>query len=212
MSPHLRDSLAVFLILGVALLMIDVASAQPDTTSPAASLPSLQATDSKARLEGEKLALEIQKLETENKFGLIPPLVSMISIVGLVIGLLVQRKTALNVQERAEQVNFEMKTAELVMGAYSPGAAKDRVLLLERLYPNRLSPQFVKNFDPHLFHGTRLYDLKMNLFKELVGKVPEPEDVTTAFAVIFFEDEQRWREEFLDRLEEKFSGKLSPPK
>ena len=95
--------------------------------------------------------------------------------------------------KRQEKVSFEMKAAEIIMDRHSPWAALDAVALLHRMYPRRLSETFVQQFDPALFHGTRLYEIRMKLFEALskADTDDERERIFKIFESIFPEEEKR---------------------
>lgn len=73
---------------------------------------------------------------------------------------------------------FQIKAVELVMQAPTPWVAKQRALVMERMFPKRLEG-LSKSFDFDTFPGIRLHDMKIELIRLLTAN-PEQRDFILA--------------------------------
>jgi len=200
-------SIALFL----ATIQINRLAAQSTTSPPAA--PMLTLDDEKKMLEVEKYKAEIRKLTQDSQdHGLsvdrltaeIDKLRSdryiawgsagaiILSFFGVIATILFQRKTALDVQSRSEQTNFELKVADFVMSSYSGAVADQRLKVLTRLYGDRLRPGFADDFQKDLFPSIKYQELRLALFTSLVEKCNTQDDVLKVFQQVFPEEGSWW--------------------
>jgi hypothetical protein len=149
-------------------------------------------------LENQKLKAEIEKLTFDtsqaNRFaGWIAPLVSILTIVVLVAGLLNTRKTALNVQKEQGNQALQLKITELIMASRSPALAGMRGELLSTLYEKNGTNTFFSKIKEMTakkqFPGDLGHEVRIKVFEELAAKYENPADVKLLAENIFSGDE-----------------------
>lgn len=185
---YLRLILAIlFLLLGLGWDRTESSYAQ------GISAPTAATVDTERRdLELKKIIAETAKIERDTKYWYLPALITIVPFLGVVLTILIQRKSALDIQRRTEQASLEMKIAEIVMASPTPGIASARMEILTQLYSGRIRPEFVRNFDIDRFAGTRLWEMKMVVFKLLAENPDKRESILSALRKTFPEDKDRW--------------------
>jgi hypothetical protein len=164
----------------------DLSSSAPTATT----LSGDERNDTK-KLESDKLEAEINKLRSDIWTAYITPIVSFLSALGVVVTILVQRQTALNIQKQTEKTNLELKVADFVMNSVGPTMARQRLGIFQDLYQNRLSPEFIqaiRNTDlikQDHFPGTRRDQLRVELFKAIAATADSPNAAIDAFRSVF---------------------------
>jgi hypothetical protein len=110
---------------------------------------------------------------------------SALSIFLLVVSLIIQRRTTLEIQKRAEQVSFELKAAEILMDSQSPWDARRRLAVITDLYGDRLRTDFSTKFDTEKFPGKRIHGLRQDLAESMASKVSTKEEVIQVFRFVY---------------------------
>jgi hypothetical protein len=165
------------------------------STALGAELPSQ--VQPKEALEIQKLAAEVSKAELESKYfflGYIAPAVAVISGMAAFATILLQRRTTLRVQRETERANLELKAAEFILNSPTPYIGKQKLDIVRRCYSHLLSKDFLlatENIDLTQLPGTRLYEMKLECFKQLSAKSNSVEEVVAAASAIFPADEGR---------------------
>jgi len=157
----------------------------------------------KLHAEVDKLSVEIEKLRKELGVAWLAPIASVISVMSvaaILIAMWFQRRTALQIQDRAERVSFELKIADILFSSNARWIAKERLQLLRKLYKHRIDEEFANSFEKDDFPATLGQDLRMNLFQEVAGKCSTKADVMEAFSQIFPNDKWLW-EKLLPRVQ-----------
>lgn len=141
-------------------------------------------------LEREKLDFEKANEDRKAQYELIKAIIAGVSIaVPILIGIYTLRAQSVHA--------FELKAAEIVMGASNPGAIKRKAEILKEIFPTRLSKDFVKLYDPaeYTFVGPNISS-KMELLKLLIEH-PDQHD-----AIL-----ELWTRMFpADRMDQLFPG------
>ena len=76
-------------------------------------------------------------------------------------------------QLETARLQFDIKVAEIVFAAKSADAAHNRVAILEKLFPNRISKQLSALFDPKEHGGGHEPTEEKKYFLELLFKYPD---------------------------------------
>ncbi|SDT45079.1 hypothetical protein [Bradyrhizobium canariense] len=148
---------------------------------------SLEIERQRLTLQRDQLALDREK-SGWTFLGVAVPL--MAAVVALMAGII-----TMFFQARAQ---FNMKAAELVLGSYSPAAAKSRAAMLSRMFSHWLRADFPQSFSANEFPGTRLQEMKMELFRALRAKDADPEQVVRHWLAVFDGEKSRFSELFPD--------------
>ena len=100
------------------------------------------------------LAKWIESIKDVNEFEKVKLRIEYFKAWGTIISILVPLlavvvTVAVNMilQERRSRMDFEIKAVEIVMTATSPAAAANKALVLQELFPDRLSSQFHETFE-----------------------------------------------------------------
>jgi hypothetical protein len=161
------------------------------SSAPAATTIGENESNDRKKLELDKLKAEINKLRADKWTTYITPIVGLISALGVVGAILVQRQTAFNIQKQSEKANFELKFADFVMNSESPAMARQRLGIFRDLYRDRLSPEFIHAISESDFilrddfPGTRRQQLRVELFKAIAAKAESPNAAIDAFNLVF---------------------------
>jgi hypothetical protein len=146
-------------------------------------------------LEREKFVFEKANEDRKAQYELIKAIIAGVSIaLPILIGIYTLRAQSVHA--------FELKAAEIVMGASNPGAIKRKAEILKEIFPTRLSKDFVKLYDPakYTFVGPNVSS-KMELLK-LLTEHPDQHD-----AIL-----ELWRRMFPDdRIDQLFPGDTRKP-
>ncbi len=113
--------------------------------------------EGRANLDEEKLVLERQRLELDERRVKVSFWNSVISAAGIAIPLLVAA-ISLGVQvrnrNRQDKLLFQAKAAEIAMNTDNPEAARNRARAVAALFPEHLNRDFANQFDPEVFRGS----------------------------------------------------------
>jgi hypothetical protein len=172
----------------------------------------------KQMLELQKLAAETRKAQSEAKYFYMTYVGGAAAVLTILAGFTtfaLQRRGARKDQKVAERGNLELKAMEYILDSPTPGMAALKLRIIRRTYAHVLSEEFreaTKFLLPQdknkgqedenellELPGTRLYDMKMESFKQLAGKYTKPNELIAALAAIFPRDEGRIVER-LDKL------------
>jgi hypothetical protein len=165
------------------------------STTLGAELPSK--AQPKEALEIQKLAAEVSKAELESKYfylGYIAPAVAVISGMAAITAIFLQRRTTFRVQRETERANLELKAAEFILNSPTPYIGKQKLDLVRLCYAHLLSEDFLlatADIDLTQLPGTRLYEMKLECFKQLSAKSNSVEEVVAAALAVFPADEGR---------------------
>jgi len=174
--------LAAFVTAAICLSPLAPASAV--NADPAG----LAKATSTRNLEDQKLRLEIRKLETETVIGYFAPVLNALTILMVLLTILSQRRTAIEIQDKAERANFDMKAAELFMSSHTAWGAKKRLELLSQIFRERMPADIVERFKDENFPGQKYYDLRLEIAKQMAAKCTSPSDVIEVFRASFPEE------------------------
>ena len=128
--------LTVLLLASTATGPARCAMAAEQTPGQASPVGQAVAGDTeRAKLETQKLHAEVDKLSVEKEklrkeIGVawltpIASLISVMSVAAVLIAMWFQRRTALQIQDKAEQVAFELKVADILFSRQPIPAAAD---------------------------------------------------------------------------------------
>ena len=165
---------------------------------------------SEVNLENEKIKLEREKLATENSkipwtaFSTVVPLLAALFTVGYSVWSFRKQNQQLNEQRRIDagrvekqraedaQLQFELKTAEIAFAGETPLAVRDRAKALKAMFANRLSDNFLSDYDPREF-GEREGNIESKkFFLDLLLKYPEQQFETLSFWKELFPGDVNW--------------------
>lgn len=149
--PYSIRSVFAFLFV---LASAPLALASQESPAPAISSP----------LEKQRLEVERQRLELERKRLDMERTNRLVTLGAVAVPLVVAWLT-LRAQARSA---FDLKAAELVLGAPSPWAAEARAAVLQQLFPRRLPANFAQSFDKRNFPGARKYEMKLEILRQLI--------------------------------------------
>jgi hypothetical protein len=155
----------------VILVMASMVYAGP--AHPRSVIQTSDSVSSEPNLEHEKLAIEREKLGIEELKGFA---IAVSIFIPLLVGFFTlhsQAKSARELKEAEAKSAFELKAAELVLAAYSPHAARGRARILKSLFKHRLPDEFAESFRIEDFPGVRLYEMQVELLRELAEHPPE---------------------------------------
>ncbi|MGJ4940610.1 hypothetical protein ACQR1W_08570 [Bradyrhizobium sp. HKCCYLS1011] len=138
-------------------------------------------------LERDKLELERSKAKWNALSVGIPIVGALITFVAAVITLFWQARA-----------QFRMKAAELVLASYSPWAAQSRARLLSQMFARWLPADFAESFQMELFPGTRLQEMRTELFRALRVSGAKEDEVIRHWLAVFPGERARFAEIFPD--------------
>ena len=174
-------------ILSTAPALALAQSSQPTVPQPQSAGPAGR-DDEKTRLElsrlradVDKVAAEREKLVAEKYTSWFAPAVSLLAIPILIATIILQRRTAVQVQQQHGQYALELKIAEFIMGSRSPAMARQRAELLSNLYREGVSTKFLENVRVQAgmgeFPGDLGFALRNTFFTTVASKYDNPSDI-----------------------------------
>lgn len=140
-------------------------------------------------MEAQRLQIERDRLGIEKLTAWVTPLSLLIPLIIAILTLRSQAKSARELKEAEARSAFELKAAELVLGAYSPSAASGRARVLESLFKDRLPPGFAGSFPKKDVPGLRVHEMKLELLRELAENPEHTEKILSAWRQTFPEEE-----------------------
>jgi len=200
--------------LSTALVLSFLVSALPLNGQPPVGGQSGIADTEKMKqeLERRKLELEARRVELEEQALLDARSEALWTRLAIVVPIVLgfatlwwQARTAYKVKELESNVAFQLKAAEVVLSSKSTKAGEERARALHRLFPERITKDFIDTFDKSKFKlpGMAYQEKKLELFKALSGNLEERRDIFHAYAMLYA-DEDSILGEFLDKWEKVY--------
>ena len=157
------------------------------------STPPIDVEQENLSIEREKLVVEREKLEVE-KYK------ARWTAIGVAVPILVIAATvALGIwsQYQKGRDDFSLKAAEILLQGDSPDVTKNKAIALQSLFPNQLSKDFARSFEPTQF-GTNTVPAQKELLQLMASR---PEDAVRILAMwkSMFPDD-KWIEPFEKNL------------
>lgn len=126
------------------------------------------------KLEREKLEVERMKAWITGASYMVPLMVAALSFALGVRNQAEQSRLQRESQEKTALAQFELKAAEIVLAEKGPVGLLNKARALKALFPHRLPEDFVAQFNPADYEGSKgegTVEAKLKFF-ELVSKVP----------------------------------------
>ena len=175
-APIIQRSALIILL--VIVVCTGAALAKEESKAPVAAHRSLDrsrlSNDSNTPMSIERNRFEIEKrrFDLESRRLHMEQVSRYITLGAIILPLVVAWLT----QRAQSRSAFDLKAAELVLGASTPLAARGRATVLEQLFPGRLPKGFALLFDTDKFPGIRRHEMTIEILRQIVDH-PDQRDL-----------------------------------